>query len=343
MPRFQIFVSSTFSDLIREREFVVEELNRCGYIAVGMEQFPATDEDKFEYIQRMIEESDYYIVIIRARYGSVDRNGVSYTQKEYEYAVSIGRPTLAFIYELRGELAAKELDPELEKQAKLREFISDLENKKIAKYWKDKDGLTNIIKDSIFDITRRRPGIGWIRGDQAIDPKIVNELESVRRERNELKQELDRVREGMSISHTELNSAFLLEFEVKEFSNGQAWPAEVLRQESIKATILEITEWLSESLYREVREDAIKYVLKMFIQRNEQLAGIDRAGNTDLEVTSDCIRRLRYKLEAFGLVRVFMREREAPLEGILIYLHWSITDKTKKILNKIENDRVAVK
>jgi Domain of unknown function (DUF4062) len=258
MPRFQIFVSSTFSDLIREREFVVEELNRCGYIAVGMEQFPATDEDKFEYIQRMIEESDYYIVIIRARYGSVDRDGVSYTQKEYEYAVSIGRPTLAFIYKLRGELAAKELDPELEKQAKLREFISDLENKKIVKYWKDKDDLTKIIKDSIFDITRRRPGIGWIRGDQAIDPKIVNELESARRERSELERELDRLREDMNISLTELNSAFLLEFWVKEFSNGQDGPSEVHRQESIEATILEITEWLSESLYREVHEPAAR-------------------------------------------------------------------------------------
>jgi hypothetical protein len=80
----------------------------------------------------------------------------------------------------------------------------------------------------------------------------------------------------------------------------------------------------------------------VFIQRNEQLAGIERAGDTDLEVTSDCIRRLRYKLEALGFVRVFMREKKTPLEGILIYLHWSITDKTKKMLNKIENDKVVV-
>ena len=190
-PRFQIFVSSTYSDLIKEREFVVDELNRCGYIAVGMEQFPATDEDKFEYIQRMIEESDYYVVIIRARYGSTDQNGISYTQKEFEYAVSIGRLALAFIYRLRTELTVGELDREPEKQARLNQFIFDLESKKIVKYWKGQEDLTQVIKDSIFDITRRRPGVGWIRGDQAIDPKVINELEALRQERNELRQELD--------------------------------------------------------------------------------------------------------------------------------------------------------
>jgi hypothetical protein len=59
---------------------------------------------------------------------------MSYTQKEFEYAVSIGRPALAFIYKMRSELTVGELDREPEKQAKLNQFIFDLENKKIVKY-----------------------------------------------------------------------------------------------------------------------------------------------------------------------------------------------------------------
>ena len=46
--RYQIFVSSTYSDLRDEREKVIHELTRIGYIAVGMEQFPATDEELFK-------------------------------------------------------------------------------------------------------------------------------------------------------------------------------------------------------------------------------------------------------------------------------------------------------
>jgi hypothetical protein len=43
--RYQIFVSSTHADLKEEREAVINELTKVGYIAVGMEQFPATDEE----------------------------------------------------------------------------------------------------------------------------------------------------------------------------------------------------------------------------------------------------------------------------------------------------------
>jgi hypothetical protein len=42
--RYQVFVTSTYSDFKEERERVINELTRVGYIAVGMEQFPATDE-----------------------------------------------------------------------------------------------------------------------------------------------------------------------------------------------------------------------------------------------------------------------------------------------------------
>jgi hypothetical protein len=54
--RYQIFVSSTYSDLQKEREHVINELTRIGYIAVGMEQFPATDEEQLEYIQKIIDD-----------------------------------------------------------------------------------------------------------------------------------------------------------------------------------------------------------------------------------------------------------------------------------------------
>jgi hypothetical protein len=54
-----------------ERERVINEVTRVGYIAVGMEQFPAIDEEQLDYIRRIIDESDYYVVIIRGKYGSL--------------------------------------------------------------------------------------------------------------------------------------------------------------------------------------------------------------------------------------------------------------------------------
>jgi hypothetical protein len=85
--RYQVFVSSTYSDLRDEREKIINELTRVGYIAAGMEQFPATDEEQLEYIQRLIDESDYYVVIVRGRYGSESEDGISFTEKECDYAL----------------------------------------------------------------------------------------------------------------------------------------------------------------------------------------------------------------------------------------------------------------
>jgi hypothetical protein len=90
--RYQIFVSSTHSDLKEERERVINELTRIGYIAVGMEQFPATDEEQLEYIRPIIDESDYYVVIIRGKYGSLASDGVSFTEKECDYALEMNKP-----------------------------------------------------------------------------------------------------------------------------------------------------------------------------------------------------------------------------------------------------------
>jgi Domain of unknown function (DUF4062) len=189
--RYQIFVSSTYSDLRKERESVINELTRIGYIAVGMEQFPATDEEQLEYIRLIIDESDYYVVIIRGKYGSLANDGISFTEKECDYALETKKPVLAFLFKNPRQLRVEETDDDPEKTKKLNAFKKKLEERRIVKYWKDSSELVNDIKDSIHDSVRRRPGIGWIRGDQAFDPKVYKDLEDERRQNKELREKLD--------------------------------------------------------------------------------------------------------------------------------------------------------
>src|SRR5215217_2911767 len=65
-------------------------------------------------------------------------------------------------------------------------FRSRLEERRIVRHWDKIDELIHSVKDSINDFARRRPGIGWIRGDQAFDPKILQELEKLTVENKEL-------------------------------------------------------------------------------------------------------------------------------------------------------------
>jgi Domain of unknown function (DUF4062) len=191
--RFQIFVSSTYSDLLKERESVINALTRIGYIAVGMEQFPATDEEQLEYIRPIIDESDYYVVIIRGKYGLLANDGISFTEKECDYALETKKPVLAFLFKNPRQLRVEETDDDPEKARKINAFKRRLEERRIVKYWENSSQLVSDIKDSIHDIERRRPGVGWIRGDQALDPKVYKELEEVRRQNKELREKLDTI------------------------------------------------------------------------------------------------------------------------------------------------------
>ena len=95
--RYQIFVSSTYEDLKEERRTVLSAVQDMEDIPSGMEMFPATDEEQFNFIKKIIDNSDYYVVIVAGRYGSIAPDGLSYTEKEYDYAVSKGIRVLAFV------------------------------------------------------------------------------------------------------------------------------------------------------------------------------------------------------------------------------------------------------
>lgn len=78
--RYQVFVSSTYADLQKERDKVFQTLMGMDCIPAGMELFPAMDEEQFEFIKKIIDDCDYYLLIVGGRYGSLTEQGISYTQ-----------------------------------------------------------------------------------------------------------------------------------------------------------------------------------------------------------------------------------------------------------------------
>lgn len=69
--RYQIFISSTFNDLNKERNLIIQAILRAGYYPAGMEWFPGIDEEQFEYIKQVIDDSDYYVLILGDLYGTI--------------------------------------------------------------------------------------------------------------------------------------------------------------------------------------------------------------------------------------------------------------------------------
>ena len=96
--RYQVFISSTYSDLKEERSRVMQTIMSLNCIPAGMELFPASTAEQFTFIKRIIDDCDYYILIVGGRYGSLTDEGISYTEKEFEYAKEKRLPILAFLH-----------------------------------------------------------------------------------------------------------------------------------------------------------------------------------------------------------------------------------------------------
>ena len=182
--KYSVFVSSTYEDLKEERQEVVNALLKMDCFPVGMEYFNASDKSQWEVIKNLIEECDYYILIIAGRYGSVEPvSGKSYTQMEFEYAKSIGVPTISFIHEHPENLPDKYTEKEYKEElAKFREIAKN----SLVCHWNTKGDLTKDVVLSLIGEFKTHPRIGWMRADEKSSNEQNKELLRLREENEKL-------------------------------------------------------------------------------------------------------------------------------------------------------------
>ena len=161
--KYQVFVSSTYSDLIYERKEVSNTIMALGCIVAGMEHFPATDEEQFEYIKGIIDESDFYVLILGGRYGSLTREGISFTEREFDYAKEKGIPILAFLHKDIGRIPLKKSELNEEKRNKMMEFRKKVMNGRIVKFWGNTKELCVNISTSLSQAFSNTSTAGWTR------------------------------------------------------------------------------------------------------------------------------------------------------------------------------------
>lgn len=187
--RHQVFVSSTYEDLREERKEVMQALLELDCIPAGMELFPATDDDQWTLIKRVIDECDYYIVIIGGRYGSTGPKGISYTEQEYRYAVESGRPVIAFLHKNPAAIPVGKSESNLESIAKLTSF-RELARKKVCKHWETPSDLGSAVSRSIIRLISTHPMPGWIRADKAAAAVAATEVLRLRKTIDDLQARL---------------------------------------------------------------------------------------------------------------------------------------------------------
>src|ERR1700729_2007372 len=190
--RYQVFVSSTFVDLKTEREKVLQAILEQRAFPAGMELFPSADEEQFEFIKREIDSSDYYILIIAGRYGSVAEDGISFTEKEYDYAVSKGKPVLSFLHHDIQKLIGEKLEPSDDGKSKLDAFRAKAQKSRLVSHYQNPDDLKSKVLTSLSGQFNLKPMRGWVRSGQ-VSRDSLEEIASHQREVLRLKSEVERL------------------------------------------------------------------------------------------------------------------------------------------------------
>jgi len=185
--RFQVFISSTFTDLIDERREVIEALLEMDAIPAGMELFAAGNTDQWTLIKQVIDQSDYYLVIVGGRYGSTTAEGVSYTEMEYDYAVDQGIPVMGFLHGSPDSIPTGKSELEPAAREKLDSF-RDKVKQRIIKEYSTPAELGGVVSRGLIKLQRDFPRPGWVRGDKAMTPETEARIADLRAELAELRQ-----------------------------------------------------------------------------------------------------------------------------------------------------------
>lgn len=190
MAKYQVFVSSTYRDLTDERELVIKAVLEMGHIPVGMEMFSAADEEQWNIIKKQIDQSDYYVVIVAHRYGSCDSAGVSYTEKEYDYAASKGIPVLGFVLDSNVTWPRERSDPDKNTIKKLGVFKEKIKAKPVS-FWRNGEDLYGKCSIALMKAFNAYPREGWVRASQVQDTVGSKEVIRLSAENAELRRRLE--------------------------------------------------------------------------------------------------------------------------------------------------------
>jgi hypothetical protein len=340
--RYQVFVSSTYDDLREERQEVIFALLELDCIPSGMELFPAADEDQWTLIKEVIDDCDYYVVIIGGKYGSLHSSGKSFTQMEYEYAVSKQKPTIAFLHETPGNIPADKTEPTDQGKQKLEAFRR-LAKTRVVKHWSSPADLGSKVSRSVGQLIKRHPATGWVRANEAVEV-AAPEMLRLRERIDELQAQIDKAAQQSPEGSEQLahgNDKYKVNFDVEFDSNGiVVWESVYWVWASWDAIFRAIAPYMidraSESEIARILGNSFKTELQEIAEKDADLQPDKWEHSLELStarVTDEDLKTIIVQLRALGLIA---RDEQQST------MHWTLTrlgDQTMTRLRAIRKGK----
>ena len=321
--KHQVFVSSTFKDLMEERQQVIHALLELDCIPSGMELFPAADEDAWTLIKEIIDNSDYYILIIAGKYGSQNPEGVSYTEMEFDYAVSINKPIISFIFHDIDQLTGSKIEKTEEAQNKLKNFKQKAELKH-CKYWKNAEDLGGKVSRSMIQLKKKHPSDGWIPGKYAADEKLFRKIEELRA----------RIQVLEAINNSEANEPPIDSKELAQGEETYSQPAQlksdlgVSKKVDLKASWDKIFRYAGSAMIGECTESEFLEKIKLAYYHSLPSGYGKNVKYEDVVIYTVIFDKIKMQLQALGLITKGSKRRTVSDNET----YWKLTPYCEKYL-----------
>lgn len=316
--RHQVFVSSTFTDLVEERTEVIQALWELDCIPTGMEAFVASNESQWEVIRKVIDECDYYVLIIGGRYGSITHDGISYTEKEYRYAKKVGLPVLAFIHASPESIAVGKTDKDEQNRIKLESFRTEVMSEYPVRSWSSAFELGGLVSRSVVREIKVTPRPGWVRNDGSSPVVLLERINDLTEENRNLHDELllkqnIEVDEGLESGDDEIELHGTRLINSESGTRTESWSALVSWDEMFRD--------IGPRLINETTETDLQNVLARFhsydeFKDGETFRGLDR-------LNPESWNEILIQFRALGLIEQGVKKRGVNDSAS----YWRITQK----------------
>lgn len=313
--RYQVFVSSTYRDLLEARQEVMQALLELDCIPAGMELFPAADDDQWTLIKRVIDDCDYYIVVLGGRYGSIGPEGKSFTQLEYEYAVEQNKPVIAFLHKEPGKLPAEHFEQDPENRKKLDAFRA-LAEQKMVRYWTTSADLGSAVSRSLIKLIKSNPAVGWVKADLLPTAETAEEILALRKRIERLQKEIEELRTSAP-KETEHLAQGNDEFEIRYSFGGyqsSRYSADVTYTASFYTNWWQVFAWISPLMIDEATDRELKVELNRMI-RQANIEGLEEDEKLreydlrDFRISDDDFNTIKVQFLALKLIAKSVKSR----------------------------------
>ena len=331
--RFQVFVSSTYADLQEERQKVIQTLMEMDCIPAGMELFPAADEEQWEFIKRVIDDCDYYILIIGGRYGSLTDEGISYTEKEYDYAISIELKVLAFVHEQPDDIPVgkSDIDPSL--RDKLEQFRKKVSENRVVRMWRNASELPGLVALSLSKTMKVSPAVGWVRANNIASSELLADLNDLRKENAELKAAASEFESRFAPEDTDLASLddlFAVHLKWKVYIQGTYRP----RTEVANVTWKEIFGCIAPDLQEHPNDGVVNRKLGTLLYCKQH-----PDAEISVQVRHDDFQTIRVQLTALDLISTsYLKTTKGGMA-----LFWTLTKRGQRLMTQLRTVKASDK